>query len=99
MATSTKKTETAAQAEANKIETVNFEVDIKGKKVELEAPRDPNDASFDFIIEYEKGNTFTAMSLILGKEQLDTLREVGASGNDFVRIFDAYTEASGLGEG
>ncbi|MBH5296195.1 hypothetical protein [Corynebacterium ulcerans] len=89
---------TPAQAEING-ENIEFEVEVKGKKIALTAPASLDDAPVETAIAWEEEKFVKAFSLILGPQQMQKLINAGATVRDFTEsVMPAYTEATGLGE-
>lgn len=96
----TTKTATAqkAEAEGKKNDIIKFDIEIRGEKVELEAPSDVSTLPFDFFLYQEQQKFLSAFAVLFGEAQLALLRAHGANLEDFQNAIIAYQDASGLGE-
>lgn len=95
----TKKTTSPAKVEADGIETVTFNVEINGHKINLEAPADIMSADPDAYIAYEERKYGAMLKAILGERQWMQLRSAGITTRQLMDdVMTGYQEAAGLGE-
>lgn len=88
----------AAKNEAEDLDTVDFEVTVKDKKITLTVPIDVNDAPIEVAEAFEDGKFLKAFMGLIGPQQATKLRAAGLT----TRIFNddvmpAWQEATGLG--
>ena len=104
MATSNEKKLTSAAKEAreesdeNKIETMRFTVNLRGRDYELEVPKNLYDADPEVYIAYEEEKVTPFLKALLGTFQWNTLRRAGLRASDIGDIYEAWMEAGGEGE-
>lgn len=97
--TESKKTESPAKIEATGVDTVTFNVEVNGRKFNLEAPADIMSADPDAYIAYEERKFGVMLKMILGESQWMQLRGAGITTRQLIEdVFTAYQEAAGLGE-
>lgn len=93
------KNDDAVSAAATAPETVKFEVELRGQKLELEALADPMDAPADIMVAMERQNFATYFYYLLGEAGFARLRAYNVSAREYVEVIvPAYNEAAGLGE-
>lgn len=89
----------AAEREANDIETVKFTVNIRGNDVELETVADIMDADAQVSIDQEYKRYANMLLGLLGENQWAKLRAAGMSNRIMLEtVLPAWQEATGLGE-
>lgn len=94
-----KKTTSPAKVEAQGADTVVFNVEINGHKINLEAPADIMSADPDAYIAYEERKYGAMLKAILGERQWMQLRSAGITTRQLMdEVFAKYQEAAGLGE-
>lgn len=99
MSDNTKKT-SPAKNEADDIETISFDVNLRGKTITLTVPADLMDASDEVLENFEKGHNLNAFYALIGPAQKARLRAGGSTGRFITEVaIPAWQEASGLGEG
>lgn len=97
--TESNKTESPAKIEATGVDTVTFNVEINGHKINLEAPADIMSADPDAYIAYEERKFGVMLKAILGERQWMQLRSAGITTRQLMdEVFAKYQEAAGLGE-
>jgi len=90
----------AAAADAYEVETVDFEVTIRGTKITLTTPASMDDAPLSVIEAFEDGKTVNAFMQMIGPAQAAKLRASGVTAKMFADVVvPAWNEATGLGEG
>ena len=73
-------------AEANGIENIEFDVEIRGQKVTLKCVADLMDAPFSVVTLFEDGKNLNAFQELLGQKQVSHLKRIGVTARDFSEI-------------
>lgn len=95
----TDQAKTAPQLEAEGIETVDINIEIRGTKLKLTFPKSIDDSPIEVGEAFELGHNFRAFMLMAGPAQAAKIRAAGATMRDFSEIIiPAWNEATGLGE-
>lgn len=82
--------------EAPEIETVDFEVAVRGKTVKLNAPANIEDAPFEVLEAFENDRHLTGFFMLIGDVGKAKLRNAGVTGAEIRDIvIPAWNKASG----